>query len=267
MDLGIAGRLAIVFGASRGLGKAVAQRLGDEGAQVVALARTIDSVEGVAEQIRQRGGNATPLACDVTSKSSIQAMVAQVRSALGAPEIVIYNNGGPADTAFEHATDQEFCDGFVSQVMGFVWVVREVAQDMRNGGWGRLVTLGSIAAKEPHREMPMVIHNVMRPAALGLSKSLSVELGDCGITVNTIGTGLIDGGDENSLRKTVRGQAESLGLSFDELLQSRLDTVPVGRGGQPEEVAALCAYLCSDLAGFMTGQMLVLDGGKVRTLY
>lgn len=267
MDLGIEGKIAIVFGASRGLGKSVAERLGLEGCRVIVTSRSHGSLETTVAAMREAGSDVVAMECDVTDKSSISALLAQIRERTGSPDIVVYNNGGPADSAFADATDEEFMEGYVSQVMGFLWVVREVVPEMERRGWGRLVTLGSMAAKEPHREMPLIIHNVLRPAALGLSKSLSVELARSGITVNTIGTGLIDGGEVNSFRKTVRGQAERQGLAFEDLLLSRLQTVPVGRGGRPEEVGSLCAFLCSDHAGFMTGQLLILDGGKVHALY
>tara|TARA_B100000378_G_scaffold202192_1_gene165490 strand:+ start:2983 stop:3828 length:846 start_codon:yes stop_codon:yes gene_type:complete len=267
VDLGIKDKVAVVFGASRGLGLAVAERLGLEGCRVIAVARSAEKLEQSVERLRAAGADIRAMSCDITSKASIASLFANIRETAGSPEIVVYNNGGPADSSFDEATDEEFLDGYMGQVMGFTWVAREAAPDMKRQGWGRFVTLGSRAGKEPHREMPLIIHNVLRPAALGLSKSLSIEFAPFGITVNTIGSGLIDGGEDNSFRKTVRGQAQAQGLSFDDLLASRLATVPMGRGGRPDEVGSLCAYLCSDNAAFMTGQLLILDGGKVRTLY
>jgi 3-oxoacyl-[acyl-carrier protein] reductase len=267
MDLGITGKVALVFGASRGLGKAVAERLGHEGCRVIAVARSSGALQEASEGMRALGLEVTTMCCDVSDKNAIHDLILGARSAVGDPEIVVYNNGGPADSSFGEATDDEFMGAYTQQIMGFSWVVREVVPAMKRRNWGRIVTLGSMASKEPHREMPLVLHNIMRPAALGLSKTLSVDLGKFGITVNTIGTGLIDGGDDNSFRKTCRALAEKQGIAFEELLASRLATVPVGRGGRPDEVGSLCAYLCSECAGFLTGQTIILDGGKTRTLF
>ncbi len=266
MDLGVAGKVAVVFGASRGLGKAVAQRLGDEGAKVACVSRSLTSASSVANSMDRAGASAWAFACDVTRRDEVADVFSLIRGEVGSPSIVVYNNSGPPDSTFDEATDDEFYDAYKSTVLGFSWVVREAVPSMKAERWGRILTLGSMAAKEPHRELPLALHNVVRPAAVGLSKTLSVDLGPFGITVNTLGTGTIDGDDDSSLRRTYREQAAISGKTFEELLSSRLAVIPLRRGGTAEEVASLAAFICSDLAGFLTGQTIILDGGLLRSL-
>lgn len=267
MDFGISGKTAVVFGASRSLGKAAAQSLAAEGCHVVVASRSIEPLQKVAAEIEAAGYRASAMTVDIMSKESIARLMAEVREKVGHPDIVIYNNAGPADHAFDQSTDQDFYDSYTSQVMGFVWTVQEVVDEMKARGWGRFVTLGSIAGKEPHRDLPMVLHNIGRPAALGLSKTLSNSLAGHGITLNTIGTGVIDGGEGGSYRRTYAELGEKLGKTFEEIEPKLIKrAVPAGRAGRADELGALCAYLCSDQAGFLTGQFIMLDGGTVRTL-
>jgi 3-oxoacyl-[acyl-carrier protein] reductase len=114
--------------------------------------------------------------------------------------------------------------------------------------------------------LKMVLHNLIRPAAVGLSKTIADEAGEFGITVNTIGTGTIDGGDEEStFRVNYRKRAAERGITFEEMKAIRVEPIPMKRAGDPSEVAGLCAYLASDLAGFITGQTILIDGGKARS--
>jgi 3-oxoacyl-[acyl-carrier protein] reductase len=149
-------------------------------------------------------------------------------------------------------------------VMALVWMTRAVAPDMKAAGWGRLVTVGSICAKEPHRGLPLVTANVTRVGAVALNKSLSAELGPFGITVNTLATG---GFMTERYRSYMQRIADERGSDFDEAVAARRTDIPVGRLGNPEEMAAVAAFLCSARASYLTGQMIVVDGGRVETLW
>jgi 3-oxoacyl-[acyl-carrier protein] reductase len=149
--------------------------------------------------------------------------------------------------------------------MGFNWCVREALPGMRDAGWGRIVTLGSLCAREPHRAFPMVLHNLGRPAQIGFSKNLANEVGVDGITVNTVGTGMIDH-DGEAVRRAYMPHAEKRGLSFEEIQEFRTSSIPVRRAGTAEELAAACVFLCSKPAAFITGQLLLVDGGLVASL-
>jgi 3-oxoacyl-[acyl-carrier protein] reductase len=123
-----------------------------------------------------------------------------------------------------------------------------------------------MCAKEPHKDIPMVLLNLARPAAAGLCKTLSNDLGQYGITVNTIAPGSIDSGEESSFRRTYRAAAAAAGRSPEELMAARLAGVPMRRPGRPEEVGALAGFLVSEIAGFITGQVILIDGGKVNAV-
>jgi len=266
MDLGIAGKVALVTGGSRGLGLACAERMGKEGCRVVIAARDPDRLQGAVERLRGQGSEAHGLSADISSREGVDHLGARMQEAGLEPDMLVFNNGGPPNPSFDDATDDEYLVAYRRMVMGFTWAVKAVLPTMKKRRWGRIVTLGSYCVKEPHTELKMVLHNLIRPAAVGLSKTIADEVGEFGITVNTIGTGTIDGGDEEStFRVNYRKLAKERGITFEEMKAIRVNPIPVKRAGDPSEVAALCAYLCSDLAGFVTGQTVLIDGGKARS--
>jgi 3-oxoacyl-[acyl-carrier protein] reductase len=263
MDLQVSGRVAVVTGGSRGLGRAVAETLAAEGCRVAVLARDAAACAEVATAI---GGNAIAVAVDLASRQSIAAAFAEVRERLGPPAILVYNNSGAPDSFFDEAADEDYLEAFQLLVMGLSWCAKEVIPAMSEAGWGRIVTLGSICAKEPHRDLlPMVLHNITRPAQLGLSKTLANELGASGITVNTIGIGPF--AHDGTARLRAYKHLQARGVATDGLAEARLKTIPLGRNGRADELAALTAFLCSEKAGFITGQTVFIDGGLTRSLY
>lgn len=265
MDLGISRKTALVTGGSRGLGLAVAERLAAEGCRLAVAARDQARLDAAVEKLSAKGGEVRGFSADISSREGVEGLRAALAEASMQPDILVYNNGGPPNPSFDDATDEEYLEAYRRTVMGFNWCVKAVLPEMKERGWGRIVTLGSMCAKEPHTELKMVLHDLSRPAAMGMSKTISDLVGEHGITVNTIGTGTIDGGDEDStFRINYRRRAAERGISFEEMKAIRVSSVPMKRAGDPSEVSALCAFLCSDLAGYITGQTILIDGGKTR---
>lgn len=262
MNLGLKDKVALVTGASRGLGKAVAEALAIEGCKVALLARDSGRLAPTVAALRAGGGEVMGVAGDLMNQHEVLRAWTEVRAAYGDPDIFVYNNGGPANVFFEDATDDDFLLAHDVTVRGFLWSMREALPTMKRKGWGRVVTLGSISVKEPHKEFPLVLHNTFRPAQLGMSKTLANEYGPFGITINTIATGTISHDGDSFIR--AYEAAEKLGLSKEEADRHRTANVPVGRLGRADELGALCAFLCSDRAGYITGQAIYLDGGRTQ---
>ena len=267
MDLGISGKLAVVTGGSRNVGRAAVEALARDGCHVVLVSRGSKDAAAVVEEMAAEGHSVSAIEGDVSKHESIAPLFTRIRERHGNPDILVYSNGGPPDVLAGAATVDDYLAGYDMTVVGFIKAVEEVSGHMKEQGWGRIVTLGSMCGKHPHKEVPMIVHNIVRPAALGAARTLANELGRFGITVNTIGTGRIDSGESGSFRRTYRAVAAERGVSADDLMAQMLKGMPVGRAGRPEEAGALCAFLCSHPAGFITGQLIMCDGGQNNDLY
>lgn len=268
MQLGIEGRTALVIGGSRGLGRGVAQAFGAEGCQVVIAARSQAGIDKAVAEIRAAGGRATGHTVDINRKEDIARLFAQTTQDGCAPDILVFNTSELARTRFAEATDAEYLAAYQSCVLCLAWCVQAARAHMMERGWGRIVSLNSISAKEADLEQGLVLHNVARLAGLGLSKTLANELGQHGITVNAVGIGSFAGHPdetETGARRRYRAAAMKAGRSYEEEVAFRVAKVPVRRLARPEELGALCTFLCSDRAGFITGQTIIIDGGRTQT--
>lgn len=261
MDLGIVGKVALVTGGSQGIGLACARRFAAEGCKVMIAARTQANIDAAVTSI---GGDCAGISADCTTKDGVAKAVQACRDAFGsAPDIAIFNVDSGPKGAFLDVDDETFAAANTNNVMAFRWLVQQVWPQMKERGWGRILTIGTNSVKQPHRKLPRAAQNTYRVGALALSKTLSAELGPFGITVNTLGTGAIE---TEQFRTVFTKIAADKGQSYAEHIAERVAEWPVRRMGQPEDMADAAAFLCSDRAGFITGQVLVVDGGNLETL-
>jgi 3-oxoacyl-[acyl-carrier protein] reductase len=264
VDFGIKEKVALVSGGSKGMGRATALELAREGCRVIVTARGKEAVDDTVATIRDAGGEAIGITGDFTRKDEIRRIVEEGSRALGPIEIAVFNVYGPTTGRYEDLDDSAFTDAYNDMVLALHWMTSAVLPDMKSRGWGRLVTINSISSKEVHRTLPLFTANVTRVAAVSFNKTLSAEVGQFGITVNTMGTG---GFLTDRYTTYMQRQAEERGVPYDEFAAMRRDDVPVGRLGYPEEMAAAIAFLCSTRASYITGQFIVVDGGAVHTVW
>lgn len=260
MDLGIAGKVAMVAASSQGIGLATAKLLAAEGARLSICARREDVLEQAAAEISEAtGAEVRSYVVDVTDPDDLAFWVDETRRDLGAPGILVTNTGGPPAGAWTSLTDSQWQSGFESTLLNVVRLVRLVAPEMQAAGWGRIVHVTSLVAKEPNAMLP--ISSTLRAGISALVGLQAKELALHGITVNSVlpGNTLTD-----RQRHLAEIRAESEGITPDEALARAGAAVPVGRLGRPEEIAAAIAFLCSEPASFVSGANLLVDGAFTR---
>jgi len=269
MDLGIAGKTALVTGGTHGIGRAIAEELGRNGCRVVVVARGQAGIDETVAAIRAAGGQAGGVSADLTDLASYPRMVAAAAALFDAPEIAIFAPVGPRSGRFDAMADQDFEDTFHNVVKTFAHFARAVVPAMKERRWGRIVTVGSGHGRLPGRRATLgfdyVLANTLRPSALGLSRSLADELAEHGITVNTVPPGFIDTGA--NYEAFFQDCAKAVNQTYDQFMEGLIDRIPMKRFGTPDEVASLCAFLCSARASYITGQYMLVDGGRMEIYY
>jgi 3-oxoacyl-[acyl-carrier protein] reductase len=260
MDLGLKGRVAIVAAASKGLGLAVATELAKEGAEVAICARSAERLEKATQAIRDASGRtAYSEAFDVTQADRVAKFVAAVEKRFGRVDICVTNAGGPPAKPFLNVTIEEWRTAVDLTLLSAVYFAREVLPRMQKNHWGRLVTITSNSVKQPLDNM--MLSNSIRAAVTGLAKTLANEFGPHGITVNNVCPGFTQTDRLGELADT---RAAATGETRDKIFGRWAAQIPLGRVGQPEEFAAVVAFLVSERASFVNGVSVAVDGGAVR---
>jgi 3-oxoacyl-[acyl-carrier protein] reductase len=250
VDLGIEGRTALVVAASKGIGRGIAEALAREGARVAISSRSEDSLRDAAEQI---DGEVRIFAADTGDLDRVRELPREVAEALGSTEILVLNTGGPPPGGALDNSLEGWEAAFRSLVLAPRVLAEAVVPGMRERGWGRIVNVSSTSIREP---IPgLTLSNANRLAALGLLETLADEVAGDGITVNTVATGMF----------ATERLADAQG-SLEGAEEGARQRVPAKRLGRPDEYGDLVAFLCSERAAYLTGAVIPLDGGLLRSV-
>ncbi|WP_423188833.1 SDR family oxidoreductase [Alkalibacterium sp. f15] len=259
MDLKLSGKTALVLASSSGLGKAIANELAREGANVMLTSRTKASLEKAKKEIEVNAqGKVAYMISDLTDAKSIEHLVENTRRTFGKINILVNNTGGPTGGSLEQLSDWDWQEAFNLTLLSYVRTIKAVLPDLKETN-GRILNNASSSINQPVDGL--ILSNVFRMGILGLSKSLSQDLAKDGILVNTIGAGRID---TDRIVELDSNRAKREGKTMEEVKASVLETIPLGRYGQPEELAKMAAFLVSDVNTYITGQQLLVDGGMTK---
>ncbi len=255
MDLRIRGKVALVTGASSGIGEAVALALAAEGVTLAVAARRMERLESVVARAKAAGASdARAFELDLREPVSIATLLADVREAFGGIDILVANGGGPKPAAFTQLSLDEWDAGYRTTLRSMLELIDGVLPHMRAQRSGRIVALASSSVKQPIAGL--ALSNAFRTALVAALKTLSSEVARDGVTVNTIATGRVA---TERLREL---------YADDAAMRAAAETdVPIGRVATPEEFAPLVAFLCGASANYVTGQTIAIDGGLIRGVF
>jgi len=262
MDLELTGKVAIVGGASKGLGRACAQVLAQEGAKVALCSRTEKDLDRAAQEIRDTtGSDALAFAGDLDRHETIRDFIATTVQRFGRLDILVNNSGGPPLARAHNATEEQWATALQRSLLFFARMSREALPHLKRSGAGRII---NILAATVYNPIPnLALSGVTRLGVVAFAKSLADEVGRDGILINNVCPGSIM---TERMLSNVTARAKELGLSVDDALAQRAAETAVGRIGDPKEMAYLVAFLASDKSTYITGTTILVDGGLVRSV-
>lgn len=263
MELGIAGKNALICGASQGMGLAIARAIAAEGANVLMCARTESTLQAAVDEVKHVAtGKVEHFACDLGGADSRHKLVEIAKSRLGTIDILIHNTGGPKPSSAETTTPEQFQAGFDSLFQSVVHLNQAFIPAMKERRWGRIVNVTSLSVMEPIANL--TVSNAIRSAATAMLKTLSDELAPFNITVNSVAPGSISTGRINDL---IESRAKSANMSTEDYEKEYIKAIPAGRLGTPEEFANVVCFVVSERASYVTGSTICVDGGRRRSTY
>lgn len=262
MDMGLRGRVAAVAAASSGLGRAVAQGLAEEGAHVALCSRNEARVRAAAEEIESATGVETlAVVADVSREADARRFVREAAERWGRLDVLVTNSGGPPPGLFEELGDEKWQAAFELNLLSSVRMIREALPYMREARWGRIINITSSSVKAPVTNL--LLSNSIRTGVIGMAKTISFEVAGDNILVNNICPGRID---TERVRSLDADRAQRTGRSVEEAKQENVAQIPLGRYGEPRELANLAVFLASEAASYITGTTIQVDGGSLRSL-
>lgn len=262
MDLGIRGKVALVSAASRGLGRAIAEALGAEGASLVICARGAEALEDAASAIASnRGVNVELVVADVATDEGIARAWKHARDRFGHVDILVTNAGGPPSGPFESHEWEVWQKAVELTLRSAVELTRLVLPGMKERRWGRILHVTSIAVKQPVDGL--MLSNSLRAAVTGFARTLANEVARYGVTVNSLMPGYTR---TERVEQLNAATAVREGITVDDVARRIEAQIPMRRLGEPHEFAALAAFLASEQAAYITGQSIAVDGGWIRSL-
>lgn len=260
MDLGLANRVAIVTGSSRGIGRACAESILAEGATVIITGLDQARIDATVKEL-SKSGKVLGIRADLKKDAEVKALVDQTIKAFGRIDILVNCAATVIPSDFFAMTDQQWTEIFEEKLNGFVRALRHAVPHMRTAKWGRIVNVSGVAARQPH--LPAVTVGVNNAAVLNLTKALATSLAKEGITVNAVIPHIID---TDRQAETMTKWAQVTGQSEEVVRKERVAKIPLNRMGKPREVGDAVAFLASERASFITGAALHVDGGVTMSI-
>lgn len=262
MDLGLKGKVALAAASSEGIGRAIAEALAAEGADLVICARREGPLQEAKAELERHGGRVVAVQADLTEPAGVTRVVDAAREDYGRVDVLVTNTGGAPAGPFEEHGPEVWDHAVRQNLFSVLNLVREVLPGMRGRGWGRIINVTSIAVKQPSDNL--ILSNSVRAAVTGFARTLATETAGDGITVNNVMPGFTR---TERLTDLAEKRASIKGCEPEDIWATWHAEIPMGRVGKPEEVAAMVAFLASEQASYITAQSMAVDGGWIKSLY
>jgi 3-oxoacyl-[acyl-carrier protein] reductase len=264
MDFGLKNRRALVMGGTKGLGRSIADALAEEGAAVTISGRDHGRLDEAAAALRKTGAaSATGVVADVASSEAMDRLAEAAVAAMGGVDILVLNHGGPPQCTASEMTEAQLLEWFQHIVVSPIRIASKLLPPMRARGWGRIIVVGSTGMQQPIPNL--ALSNTLRASIWAWLKTMSGEVAKDGVTMNVLAPGTILTDRTN---EAAAATARRRNIGFEEALAERLSEaaaqIPAGRVGMPDEYRPMGAFLASDKAGYITGSMIRVDGGRIR---